>query len=389
MQPDARIWRAFLGGIWREPLPPLQLEAREWERLAPALLDSRAAALTWRRLQSSPLADHPLAAPFRADYRAEFLRARLMQEQLEKLLQIMEAAAIAAVPIKGWGCARHYAQAGTRPAGDIDICVRSEQMDAAIDALEREGATRVFDRNANRVGNARLREEKFWFADAPPGWRAVELHAGLTDLHAPAEPSWDALLERGETVVIGQRSARVLAGEDHLRLLAIHFLRHEAARPLWLCDIGALLEARGDNWNWKRCLGRDRVRRSWVVSALLLARELTGVSLEGAPFAHQVLPAWLVPHVVAQWNGGHVPIGNPDSEIMWDYLRAPARLWRERDAFIGELRERWPTPICAAIGCRQPLNKAPRLSWQLRYCARLGGNYLAHLPRLVRSKRGG
>ena len=272
MQSASRHWRAFLHGIWRERLPPLQLGAHDWEQLAPALLDSRAAALAWRRLQGSHLADHPLAAPFRGAHRAEFLRARLMQEQLEKLLQILDAAQIPAVPVKGWLCARHYAELGTRPAGDIDICVRSGDMDAATRAFEGSGATRLLDENVNRAGNARLREEKFWFPDAPQGWSTVELHAELTDLHAPSEPSWDALLERGETIDIGQTRAHILAPEDHLRLLAIHFLRHEAARPLWLCDIGALLEARGDNWSWKLCLGHDRARRNWVINALLLAR---------------------------------------------------------------------------------------------------------------------
>lgn len=387
MLPTARDWRAFLHGIWREPLPPWQLDVAAWERLAPALLGSRAAALSWRRLQHSPLAAHPLAGPFREAYRTEFLRARVRQTQLETLLQTLGEAGLEAVPIKGWLCARHYAEIGLRPSGDLDLCVRRDDMDAATSALERCGAQRLLDEHLNRASNRRLHEEKFWFPDAPAGWCVVELHAELTDLHAPTEPHWDALVQRGQTLEIGPATARVLAPEDHLRLLAIHFLRHEAARPLWLCDIGAALEARDESWNWKKYLGRDRARRNWVVTALLLARELTGVSLAGAPFESQKLPRWLVPHVVAGWNAGHAPFGDPTSDVMWNYLRAPARLWRERDAFISELEARWPTPIAAAIGCHRPLDNSPRLSWQLRYCAKLGGNYLAHLPQFVRRER--
>ena len=387
MLPTSHDWRAFLGGIWRDELPPLSLDVAAWERLAPALSDSRAAALAWRRLKHSPLAAHPLAAPFRQQHRAEFLRARLMESQIEWLLQTFADAEISVVPVKGWLCARHYAQLELRPAGDIDLCVRAADMEAATATLLRAGAQRVTDENLNRASNQRLREEKFLFPDAPLGWFLVELHAELTDLHAPAEPAWDALLARGETVAIGENKARVLAPEDHLRLLAIHLLRHEAARPLWLCDIGAVLEARGDSWNWKRCLGRDRTRRNWVITALLLARELTGVSLRGAPFEKQKLPHWLVPHVVAQWNAGHALFRDPDSELMWNYLRAPARLWHEREEFWGELKKRWPAPIAAAVGCRHVIDNSPRLSWQLRYCARLGGNYLAHLPDFLRRER--
>lgn len=388
MNPDARLWRQFLSGIWREPLPSLELDAAQWERLAPALLGTRAAALTWRRLKNSPLSAHPLAQPFREQYRPEWLCARLVAEQLEHLIQILRARDIEAVPVKGWLCARHYADVGLRPAGDIDLCVRSADFAAAVECLQKDGAQNALDENFNRVQNRRLREEKLRFPDAPPGWCLVELHEELTDLHACGEPRWDALLKRGQTLTIGATPARVLAPEDHLRLMAIHFLRHEAARPLWLCDLSAALEARHENWDWPHCLGRDQTRANWVKTALLLARELTGVSLAGAPFESQSLPRWMVPHIVRIWNMGQAPVGDDNSDVMWNYLRAPLRMWRQRKTFGRELARRWPTPIFAAVSCHCKLDNAPHLSWQLRYCARLGGGFLAHLPHFVRRERG-
>ena len=382
MLPNSHDWRAVLHGIWREQLPELQLDVAAWERLAPLLIETRAAPLIWRRLRDSPLAAHPLAAPFQQRHRAEWMLARVRLAQLETLLQTLRAANIEAVPVKGPLHARFYADAGLRPAGDLDLCVQTRDFEAAMRALRASGAQTLRDENLNRVQNARLREEKFWFPDAPSGWCAVELHAELTDLHAPTEPAWRELLERGETIEIGATKARVLAPEDALRLAAIHLWRSEAARPLWLCDLGAMLEARGPNWSWPQCLGRDRVRASWVASALLLARELTGVSLAGAPFENKKLPRWLVPHVIEQWQSGDVP--TPQGEVMWNYLSSPRRLWREREEFARELAIRWPTPIFAAIGCHRPLDNSPRWSWQLRYCAKLGGGFLAHLPRFVR-----
>ena len=378
-------WRAFLHGIWREQLPPLQLDVAAWERLAPILLETRAAPLVWRRLKHSTLADHALAAPFAERHRHEWMLARVRIAQLETLLQTLRAADIEAIPVKGWLHARLYADAGLRPAGDIDLCVQTRDFAAAIAALKASGGQSLRDENLNRVQNKRLREEKFWFPDAPLGWCAVELHAELTDLHAPTEPKWEKLLERGETVRIGATETRVLRPEDELRLAAIHLWRSEAGRPLWLCDLGAMLEARGPNWSWEKCLGRDRVRASWVASALLLARELTGVSLEGAPFEHQKLPRWLVPHVIEQWQSGDSP--TETGEVMWHYFSSPGRLWQERAEFARELAIRWPAPIFAAIGCRRPLDNSPRWSWQMRYCAKLSGEFLAHLPRFMRQSR--
>ena len=381
MSPDVHDWRALLNGIWREQLPPLEISTSRWERLAPLLLDTRAAPLVWHRLRDSPLASCALAAPFQQHHRDEFLLARVRTGQLETLLQTLRAAGIEAVPIKGPLHARHYADVGLRPAGDIDLCVAKRDFEAAIEALKASGAQSLRDENPNRVQNARLREEKFWFSDAPSGWCAVESHAEFTDLYAPGEPNWDELLQRGETTQIGATSVRVLAPEDQLRLAAIHLWRHEAGRPLWLCDLGAMLEARDESWDWQKCLGRDRVRASWVASALLLARELTGVSLAGAPFEQQKLPRWLVPHVIAQWQSGDAPM--PEGEAMWHYFSSPGRMWRERESFARELAIRWPAPIFAAIGCGQPLNNSPRLGWQLRHCARLGGRFIAHLPRFI------
>lgn len=58
-------------------------------------------------------------------------------------------------------------------------------------------------------------------------------------------------------IKLGETSIRVPAAEDHFRLVAIHLLSHGAWRPLWLCDIAAMLEDLPQDFNWGRCLGTN------------------------------------------------------------------------------------------------------------------------------------
>jgi hypothetical protein len=312
-------------------------------------------------------------------HRIEFLRAQVQVHQLECLVKALRAGNVEPVLIKGWVNARHYAHMGLRPSGDIDLCVPSSQLDEAVQLLKAIGGQSLLEPEVNLVRNAQLREEQLIFPEAPPGWHLVELHSGLPDLNAPGEPGWDELVGRGETVMVGETPLRLLAPEDHLRLIAIHFLRHEAERPLWLCDLSAALEARSPDWNWEQCLGRDATRANWVSCALALARDLTGVSLEGTPLQEFQPPQWLMPHVLKRWEEGTQK--HEASQPMWNYVRHPSRFWRDRHAVRHELVHRWPSPVFAMLGCKHRLDESPRLIWQVLYFLRLCGQFLAHLPR--------
>jgi hypothetical protein len=174
---------------------------------------------------------------------------------------------------------------------------------------------------------------------------------------------------------------RILAPEDHLRLLCLHMLGHGAWRPLWLCDLAVALEAGPAGCDWNRLLAGDARRRQWIACALALAHELLGARLEGAPAAvgERRLPRWLLPTVLSAWSGISPETPQGVRRPMSDYLFRPAGLLRA-------LRVRWPNPIEATVGVGGPFNELPRLPFQIGECLSRTARFVRGLPRLLHAR---
>ena len=197
---------------------------------------------------------------------------------------------------------------------------------------------------------------------------SVDLHAGFADLD-DREPA--ALAARSRTEEIDGASVRTFGAEDHLRLVALHALRHGLARALWLVDVAVLLERRPADFDWNVLLsGRPR-RTEAVACTIGLAARLLGARLEGVPesVAARPLPSWLEPTVLEQWGRGSAwrrPIE--------EYLRHPQ----------GALREiplHWPNAAAASVELGAPFNELPRLPFQLAYATVRGALALRRMWR--------
>ena len=184
--------------------------------------------------------------------------------------------------------------------------------------------------------------------------------------------SLDALYARSQTARLNEVDIRILAAEDHLVVLIRHFLRHNAWRPLWLCDIAAVLESRPPDFDWDRCLGGNRRHAGWVACTLGLAHRLLDADVENTPVADRAnhLPSWLVPAVLRQWDRC---VGAGERRRVVRYI---ASHWRHPMQILGEACERWDMPIAATVALGGPFNEFPRLPFQL-------GLALSHVPHLV------
>jgi hypothetical protein len=173
---------------------------------------------------------------------------------------------------------------------------------------------------------------------------------------------FDELASRALSVPFGELTVRVPAPEDHLRILAVHALRHGMVRPLWLSDLAVAVESRPADFDWRRCLGPDRRRREWVVAAIGLAHQLLGADLTGRPIAagRRVVPEWLSSAVFRAWGraAGDLSERPPG-------FRALIGSLGDRRRFCEEWRLRWDKPIQAAIELAGPLNGMPRFPFQL------------------------
>jgi hypothetical protein len=327
-----------LSGSWRSSgVPPLRMTESELDAVTPLLYDSGTAALGWKRLKDSPLRTSASAELLHQAYRLQSLQSEIHEQNIEKIFGLFRQAGIEAVLAKGWATACMYSAKVLRPYGDIDICVRPEQIKLAEGVLSDPEASNCW----------------------------VDLHQHFSEI---GDRTFEELLSRSRTVNLGEEQIRILGQEDQLALSCIHLLKHGAWRPLWLCDVGVIVESLPAKFAWDICLG-DRMHANWIMCAIGLAKRLLGVDTARLP-AHLVTepPAWLVENVLRQWHKpfaiNQPPMSHPVP--MTDLFRHPSGL-------LEGLRQRWPNPIIATISVNGEFNNLPRLPYQMANClSRLG-----------------
>jgi hypothetical protein len=334
-----------LTGAWRSQEPPPSLSPTELVEIAPILLRTGEAGLLWWRIRSTELAETPAALELREVYRHFALQAAVQDRHLVQTVALLRSAGVEPLLVKGWSVARLYPAPGMRPYGDLDLCVRPDQYARARAALRGPEGPRVA---------ADLHDD---FSRKHFG------HSLLDDRHM------DELYERSHLVRLGETDVRIMAPEDHLRLLCLHLLAHGGWRPLWLCDIAAALESRPTRFDWECCLGGNARRTDWVACTLGLAHRLLGASLENTPIAGRArsLPSWLVSTVLRQWGEGQTMRGQ-----MISTLRHPL-------AALAELPRHWPNPIEATIRMGGPFSRSPRFPFQFGAAVTRTAQFLGEL----------
>lgn len=308
------------------------LSAGQLEEISPLLLGSGAAALVWWKIRESPLGSSLPAQRLRQAWRFQVLQNAIRESEIEQVFALFRSAGVEPVLVKGWAAALSYAEASLRPYGDIDLLVRPEQH-ALAEAVLKSSEAQRYDLD--------LTHRDFAGFD---GHDVNEIYA------------------RSQLVPLGQSSIRVLAAEDHLRLLCAHLLRHGAWRPLWLCDVAAALESRPAGFDWDCCRHGNRRQAEWITAVVGLAHQLLGARVEDTPLWEPAthLPSWLVPAALRQWENAFYA-KHPLLQPIWASLRRPRSLPQA-------LRSRWPDPIEATAVTGAPFNELPRLIFQLRLC---------------------
>jgi hypothetical protein len=194
----------------------------------------------------------------------------------------------------------------------------------------------------------------------------VDLHKGFSNLD---HHSFTEVYERSTILKLDGSDIRVPSAEDHLRILCFHFLREGAWRPLWLCDIAALLESRPAAFDWDLFIGRNPRRAKWFACVIILAHQLLGARLEDVPDAIRAitLPHWFIASVLKAWYV---------RAMQRRHLTPTASVWRFPMYTLKGMRNHWPNAIEGTVGVRGPFNNFPRLPLQIGHCVVRTGNYL-------------
>lgn len=227
--------------------------------------------------------------------------------------------------VKGWAAARNYPPEVPRFYDDIDLAVPADDFDSARSHL---GA-----------------------GDGPK--LGVDLHRELR--HLDTKP-WAELFADSQLVELDGYQIRIPAAEDHLRVLAVHWLNDGGERKDRLWDIYYAVANRPADFDWDKCFGKiSGPRRGWILAAIGLTHRYLGLPIDDIPFADEAkrLPPWLSRRVEYEWRSGVrlVPLAN--------CLRNPA-------ALVRQLRKRLPpNPLQATIEMEGNIFDGPRFIYQL------------------------
>jgi Uncharacterised nucleotidyltransferase len=323
---------AVLTGSWRRSAPGLEILPASVAAITPLLLASGAGALAFWRLWHSDM--HCLSSIhlLRDTYLKYAIYAAEHERQVLETFRLLRSAGVEPILLKGWAIARSYPETGLRPSGDIDLYVSSEQRAKAQAVLSAKEC------------------QQYW----------VDLDHDV--MRRFSELEFDALFSRSELANLEGDEIRVLGTEDNLRFLCLHLLKHGAWRPLWLCDVGVILESRPSNFDWDRCFGKNKRRAEWIACTLALANQLLGADLGDAPLKGKAnnLPGWLPASVRKQWSAPYPP-------NLPSFVAEIKGAWRQ-PGVLSAVRQRWPNPIQATVDSNARFDRMPRLPFQLRDC---------------------
>ncbi len=277
------------------------------------------------------------------EFRWYLLKKRSSEAAILSALGIFRENGIEPVLIKGWAAARNYPDGRSRFYGDIDLAVSSIDFPLAYRLIHQRGS----------------------------GIKGVDLHNGLRHLDTL---DWHTLISRSEVVEIESGAIRILAAEDHLRVLCAHWLTNggESRERLW--DIVYAIENRPPDFDWAKCL--DVVssnRRSWILATIGLAHKYLGLNIDSLPFSSELvdLPAWLTRSVQRSWSN-EIKLRGIDESITKPAL------------FLRQIGKRLPpNAIQATVNCEGNFDHGSRLPYQVRDIVGRSGPSIRRLMRAV------
>lgn len=259
------------------------------------------------------------------DRRWEKLYAAKLEVETVEAFKYFRSFGIEPLLIKGWAAARNYPKEKVRSYFDIDLSVSAADFEAANNLRKSEKGSRL----------------------------SIDLHRELR--HLDTRP-WAEILSDSKLISLAGYDVRIPSAEDHLRILATHWLNDGGERKDKLWDIYYAVENRPPDFQWHKCLDCvSENRRAWLITTVLLAHKYLGLQIDDLPFAGEAgrLPKWLTDTVEREWSSGV-------------RLRPLPVTMNNRREFFRQLRKRIPpNPIQATVEYDGNLLNGPRFWYQL------------------------
>ncbi|QYO67344.1 nucleotidyltransferase family protein [Leptolyngbya sp. 7M] len=260
------------------------------------------------------------------DLRWNLLMAKRMEHRIASIADELHSHNVEFIMFKGWGAARSYPADSPRTYADIDIAVGSNDFEKVEEICK----------------------------GAKSSLNGIDLHSEFR--HLDTLP-WKQHLSRAITVEIENVRVKVPCPEDHLRIIATHWLNDGGENKERLWDIYYAVANRPADFDWSKCLDVvSDTRRGWVICAIGLAHKYLGLDISDLPFRDEAskIPKWITATLEREWPRG-------------ERLQPLQTCLGDPKLFIRQLRKRIPpNPIQATIEMEASIDDCPRGLIQLR-----------------------
>lgn len=266
-------------------------------------------------------------ASFQPSYRTNLHKALLLSRELIRIMDHLSARGIEALAYKGLALAEvAYGDIALRPAGDIDLLIRPQDLSRIRDAVRDLGYTTQVALSEPEE-RAYLKSGYECAFDGLAGRNLLEVQWAIEPKFYAVDFDMDGLFRRAIAVTVAGYSTKTPSPEDLLLVLTAHAAKHVWGRLIWLCDLARIMSLPSLDWQWigtqAKSLGIVRLLRV----AMLLAKRLLGSAIPAA--AEASFPEDSAAAKFADEIQTHIVSGAACNVESWAYFRLMMRL-RER-----------------------------------------------------------
>ncbi len=216
----------------------------------------------------------------RGRFRESAANSLLLVGELVRILDLLEARHIPAIPYKGPLLAlRAYRHVTLRPFGDLDILIRRHDVLRAKEILCVSGYRPELVLSRAEEGAHLARQCEYNFSgDGGRVW--VELHWEVVPRLFSSPIDQGKLWECAEWTSLQGRPVQTLSAEHALLVVCVHGAKHLWTRLKWICDVAELIDASPD-LRWGALLAEARARggERMLLLGLALANALLATAL--------------------------------------------------------------------------------------------------------------
>jgi hypothetical protein len=304
---DVARWVAARGLPTNLVPPPTPLDRSRWRGLIEECAQHRLDGLLVAAVASHEFGVDAEQSAEVAALEVVLTRGRMAYEpRLVEVLGALGSAGIDARVLKGSALAHlDYPDPQLRPTGDIDVLVRGEQIDAAIDLFMRDGASRV-DPDPVRGYTALVGKGATIVLD---GGAELDLHRllvwGPLGVRLPPAELWTT----ARSFAVEGHELRALGLEETLLHVACHLMVGGHPRGVLARDVGQLLTSA--SLDGERATG---LARRWGAEAVLAeAVRLTVAELD--LLGHIALAGWAVGYSPRLRDRAWLRVGQPGAAL--------------------------------------------------------------------------